>query len=75
MQYVIGAAIVSWPPVIAGFVINHHRMRAHVDRVTRDQTEQIAELTEAQTAELEQHRESRHPRPPGGYHGHEDSRS
>lgn len=66
-QYVVGALIVTWPPVLAGFWVNWRLTRNHVDARTLEQTEQIAQLTADQTAELLR---SRHPQPAQPYHGH-----
>jgi hypothetical protein len=70
IQYVIGAGVVSWPPVVFGFWLGWRKTRAHVDKVTSRQTEQIAELTDAQTSEIAGALERRHQARPGGYHGH-----
>jgi hypothetical protein len=72
LQSVIAGALVSWPVFIAGLVVSHRRTREHVDRVTARQTEQIAELTDAQTSEIAGALERRHQQGPETYHEHGD---
>ena len=75
-QYVIGGIIVSWPGMIAGFVVNWRKTKAHVDQRTFQQNELIERLTAEQTSELLRSREgSRAPRPGREYHGHGDANS
>lgn len=51
-QYVIGGAIVSWPPVLAGYWLTWRKTRRHVDVRTAEQNELIAQLTAEQTSVL-----------------------
>lgn len=67
-------SVPGWALLAAGLVINARRARAHAEKLTRAQTEQIAELTDAQTEQLKRH-QSRHWQGPGGYHGHGDTDS
>lgn len=68
-QYVIGGAIVSWPPVLAGYWLTWRKTRAHVDQRTAEQNELIEQVTEQQTSALLRARR------PGGYHEHGDDSS
>lgn len=51
---IVGSLIVTWPPVIAGFIINWHKTRNHVDKVAATQTRQITALTNQQTGQIQQ---------------------
>lgn len=53
LMYALSGAIVSWPVFLAGQFVSHRKIRAHVDRVTAYQTEQIAQFTDQQTRQLE----------------------
>lgn len=59
----------GWALILGAAVVNWRKTRAHVDKVTGQQTEKIAEITDQQTRQLT---EGRHQpaRPP--YHGHGD---
>lgn len=45
-------ALVAWPPVLAGLWWNRRRARAHLDRVTSGQTDDIREIAAALAREL-----------------------
>ena len=49
---IAGTIIATWPPVVAGFVINSRRTRAQLGQATRKQNEQIAEMTRQQTEQI-----------------------
>lgn len=67
-QYVVGGIIVTWPGMIAGFIISWRKTRAHVDERTCEQNELIEKITHEQTRKLLSARSH-----PAGqaYHGHE----
>lgn len=52
LGYAISGAIVSWPVFIAGQVLSHRKLRAHIDTKTRQQTGQLVNLTDQQTETL-----------------------
>lgn len=71
-QYVIGGAIVSWPPVLAGYWLTWRKTRKHVDAATERQNLLIEKLTAQQTRDLMDSGLLAARR--AGYHGHgEDS--
>jgi hypothetical protein len=51
--FTLSGAIVSWVPLVIGFVWHSKVMKRHIDSVTKDQTRAITRLTEAQTEELQ----------------------
>ena len=62
--FTLSGAIVSWVPLLIGFVWHSKVMKRYIDRavtnqnstiedITRDQTQDIAHLTEAQTEKLQ----------------------
>ena len=49
---IAGTIIATWPPVIAGFVINSRRTRSQLGQATLKQNEQIAGIADQQTEQI-----------------------
>jgi hypothetical protein len=51
-ELTLSGALVSWPPIVVGFVVQHRKLTRRLDKVTHVQTGSIQGITDRQTSEL-----------------------
>jgi hypothetical protein len=51
-ELTLSGALVSWPPVVIGFWVQHRKLTRKLEKVTHTQTGSIQGITDRQTREL-----------------------
>jgi hypothetical protein len=58
-ELTLSGALVSWPPILIGFWVQHRKLSRKLEKVTTGQTGSIQGITDRQTTELLTHRRRR----------------